>query len=150
MYLCVRARACPCVRVGAGVCVWVGAHGRVRVGGLVHTCCQINAATCAAAAAAVLPGGWSVACMQVLAGRLASNDAGAVAAAAAPSGGWFVACVGTAAELARVDGAAAAAAAALTWLDGACTAAGLAGARGSQKSLSLLFPRIQASKNIQS
>ena len=41
-----------------------------------------------------------------------------------------MACMGTAAELTRVDGA--------------CAAAGLAGARGPQKSLSFLFPFIQA------
>jgi len=62
--------------------------------------------------------------------------------------------MGTAAKLTGVDGAAAAAtatAAALTWLDGAAAdagadgaAAGLAGARGPQKSLSFLFPLIQA------
>jgi hypothetical protein len=52
--------------------------------------------------------------------------------------------MGTAAELTRVDGVAAAAAAVLTWLDGACAAAGLAGARGPQKSHSFLFPLIQA------
>ena len=55
-----------------------------------------------------------------------------------------MACMGTAAELTRVDGVAAAAAAVLTWLDGACAAAGLAGARGPQKSHSFLFPLIQA------
>jgi len=86
--------------------------------------CGLHASACGQANAAV-----AVAAAAAAAAALTMVNGVAAAAAAAPSGGWFVVCMSTAVELTRVDGAA---------------AAGLAGARGPQKSLSFLFLLIQA------